>query len=158
MSMSELTPVELLRLHAQAIDELRRRDIVRTNNNPLGDYTEWLVAGEMSLQLESNSQAGHDAISNDGLRYQIKGRRVTATNRRRQLSAIRNYSGNEFDWLVAVIFGESYEVLNAYLIPHDVLGKYGKHREHVNALIVILSGAILDDPEVQDVTHRFRAP
>ena len=33
--------VELLQAHSAVIDELRRRKVVKTENNPLGDYTEW---------------------------------------------------------------------------------------------------------------------
>ena len=69
------TPTELLRLHSDIISELKRRDIVRTQNNPIGDYTEWLVCKCFNLQIEGNSKAGFDATDSHGLRYQIKGRR-----------------------------------------------------------------------------------
>lgn len=157
MNLETLNPVQLLQLHTSAINELRRRKIVRTSNNPLGDYTEWLVANVMKLKLEANSKAGHDAISSAGVRFQIKGRRVTSSNPSRQLSAIRNYDAQDFDWLVAVIYSEEYAVLNAYLVPHEVLGKYGKHRDHVNALVLIMSGAILSDPMVVEITEQFAA-
>ena len=156
-NLDSLTPVELLQVHASAIEELRQRGIVRTSNNPLGDYTEWLVAKSMNLTLEANSKAVHDAVSEAGVRFQIKGRRVTASNQSRQLSAIRNYEAHDFDWLVAVIFGGRYEVLNAYLVPHEVLGKYGRHRDHVNALIVLMSGAIAEDPMVVEISEQIAA-
>ena len=53
--LSNLTPKDLLRLHAQIIEELRDRGIARSNNNPLADYTEWLVAWKLGLALEQNS-------------------------------------------------------------------------------------------------------
>ena len=44
---------ELLQLQASITNELINRDVVRTQNNPLGDYTEWLVAKALDLDLEA---------------------------------------------------------------------------------------------------------
>ena len=74
MNLEELDPIDLLRLQANATKELRRRSIVRTNNNPLGDYTEWLVSRKMGLSRAANSRAGYDSISEAGVTFQIKGR------------------------------------------------------------------------------------
>jgi len=98
MNLEKLDIIELLQLQANATKELKRRKIVRTNNNPLGDYTEWLVSQRMKLNLAKNSTAGYDAISDAGVTFQIKGRRVTLENPSRQLSAIRNYGSKDFDW------------------------------------------------------------
>lgn len=155
LDLTELEPIELLQLQANATAELKRRKIVRTNNNPLGDYTEWLVAEMMNLKLEGNSKAGYDAISDAGVKFQIKGRRVTPENPSRQLSAIRNYGEKDFDWLIAVIFDKDFQVLNAYLVPHEVIGDYYPHRNHVNARVVVMSGAILEDKRVMEITSQF---
>ena len=71
---------ELLKLQVSVIDELRKRNVVRTGNNPLGDYTEWLVAKALGLNLVKNAMAGYDATSEDGVKIQIKGRRITKRN------------------------------------------------------------------------------
>ena len=155
MDLGNLEIKELLKLQATVIDELKKRGVVRTRNNPVGDYTEWLVAKSLCLELADNSAAGYDAIDEKGARYQIKGRRITAENKSRQLSAIRNYEGNEFDYLVAIIFNEYYDIIEARLAPHEVVGSYAKYREHVNAHILHLKGPILDDPRVTDIAHKF---
>jgi hypothetical protein len=157
LNLGELEPIELLRLQANATAELKRRKIVRTNNNPLGDYTEWLVANMMSLNLAANSKSGYDAISDAGVTFQIKGRRVTPENPSRQLSAIRNYAGKDFDWLIAVIFDEDFKVINAYLVPHEVISDYYPHRDHVNARVVVMTGAILKDKRVMEFTEQFES-
>lgn len=77
VQLDSLSAQELLELHSGVITELRKRGIVRSENNPLGDYTEWLVAHKLGLKLETYSTYGCDAISVDGFRYQIKGRRLT---------------------------------------------------------------------------------
>lgn len=43
------TPLDLLRLQAGAVEELRRRGIVRTGNNPVGDYADRLRAARARL-------------------------------------------------------------------------------------------------------------
>lgn len=155
MNLEELEVEDLLRLQAKAIEELRRRNIVRTSNNPIGDYTEWLVSKKMNLTLVANSKAGFDAISEEGVTFQIKARRVTRFNRSRQLSVIRNYDAKEFDWLIAVIFDEDYKILNAYLVPHESIGKYCAHREHVNGRVVVMDGHIVRDECVIEIADRL---
>ena len=151
MHLKNLETKELLNLQAAVIAELQERNIVRTQNNPLGDYTEWLVSKALDLELQSNSKAGYDGISKTGVRVQIKGRRITPKNKSRQLSAIRKYEEKDFDLLAAVLFNESFEVIEAYLIPHEVVGQYAVHRSHVNARILILKGPILNDPRIERI-------
>lgn len=149
MRLSDLTDKELLQLQASATNELKARGVVRTQNNPLGDYTEWLVARALDLDLQTNSKAGYDGVSKDGVRIQIKGRRVTPANKSRQLSAIRKYAKQDFDVLAAVIYDEHFNIIEALLIPYEVVGEYASYRAHVNAHILILQGPILSDPRVQ---------
>ena len=146
--LSEQSPIDLLRHYSAIIDELKSRGIVRTNNAPLGDFTEWLISKMMDLQLAPNSRSGYDAISEAGVRFQIKGRRITPDSKSRQLSAIRNYDNKDFDCLIAVFFDRNYDIVEAYLVPHGVVGKYGRFQGHTNALILTMSGAILNDPSV----------
>jgi len=151
MDLREQSIQELLQLHAAILDELKRRKVVRTKNNPVGDYTEWLVSKSLGLELTNNSAAGYDGIDPDGRRIQIKGRRITPSNKSRQLSAIRKLAEKQFDDLAAVIFDENYQIVDAVLIPHEVIDEYASYREHVNAHIVHLRGAILSDPRVKDI-------
>ncbi|MDE3273973.1 DUF6998 domain-containing protein [Pseudoalteromonas sp. G4] len=101
MYLKEMRIKELLQLQVSITNELKSRGVVRTQNNPLGDYTEWLVANALDLKLEANSKAGYDGLSKTGVRVQIKGRRVTPKNNSRQLSAIRKYDEQDFDELAA---------------------------------------------------------
>lgn len=153
MNLKALSIKELLQLQAAATNELKERDVVRTQNNPLGDYTEWLVAKAMELKLSANSKAGYDGIDSNGIRVQIKGRRITPKNRSTQLSAIRKYDEKDFDALVAVIFDENYDIIEAVLVPHKIVGKYASYREHVNAHILLIKEPLLSDPEVKCIKH-----
>jgi len=156
MHLKKMEVKELLQLQASIINELKDRCVVRTQNNPLGDYTEWLVANALDLELEASSTAGYDGVSKTGSRVQIKGRRVTPANNSRQLSAIRKYNEKDFDELAAVIYNENFDVIEALLIPHEVVGEYASYREHVNAHILILKGPILTDPRVKCIKQTVK--
>lgn len=153
--LTSLSVLELLSLHSEILTELRSRDVIRTKNNPVGDYAEWLVSEALGMTLLSNSSAGADAIDSDGLKVQIKARRVTPDNPSRQLSALRNYEAADFDYLIAVIFDEAYNVLDGYKIPHEVIRGYARYSDHVNARIINLKGAILADPRVTSIKERL---
>jgi len=157
MNLAHLSISELLKLHAAAIDELKNRGVLRTKNNPVGDYAEWLVSSAFNLTLANNSAAGHDAESRDGKKIQIKSRRITENNRSKQLGVIRNLEKNDFDELIAVIFNESYEIIEAYSIPHSTISKYSAHRAHVNGHILHLRGALLLDNSVLNISDKLKA-
>jgi hypothetical protein len=70
---STLGVTDLLAAHCAILDELRTRNILRSKNNPTGDYAEWLVPTKLGLRLENNSAKGWDATDAAGVRYQIKG-------------------------------------------------------------------------------------
>ena len=151
-----LSTTQLLHSYVQILDELRARKIIRTANSPIGDYAEWLVVNRLGLTLKGNSQSGYDAEDSSGVKYQIKGRRLTPLNHSRQLGAIRNLNNHDFDYLIAVLFNEQVEVEKVWKIPHEIIGKYSNYREHVNAHILILRDNILSDPLVEDLTSQFR--
>ena len=155
VDLTRFTVTDLPKLSASIIDELIARKVVRTRNKPLGDYTEWLVAKVLKLELASKSTLGHDGTDRKGTKYEIKGRRVTPENTSRQLSVIRKLEDKNFDFLVGVIFNEDYEILVAVMVPHNVVGEYASFREHVNGHILQLKGAILEDSRVSDISGRF---
>ena len=62
---------DLLRLYGDILVELRRRDVIRTENSPVGDVAELLAARAFDLTLATNSSIGYDDLDRAGLRYQI---------------------------------------------------------------------------------------
>src|SRR5260370_4482618 len=120
MNLAELSPPELLALHAKLADELRTRGITRSSNNPTGDLAEYIFCKAFGWKQAGNSNANIDAIGTDGIRYQIKGRRITRYNNSRQLSAIRDLDGAHFAFLAGVLFNEDYSVMLPALIPHPI--------------------------------------
>lgn len=152
-----LTPLsdrQLLELHCNILAELRNRNVVRSANNPVADYTEGLIAKALNLSLEVGSKAGYDACSTDGTRYQVKGRRLTKANNSTQLSAIRNLDRAPFDFLVPVIYDSQLVVQYSAIIPIAVVQRLGKYVAHTNATTFYFRRNVLDEPDVVDITDR----
>ncbi len=155
--LGEASPRDLLRLFTSAVDELRRRQIVRTQNNPVADYTEWLVATGLKLELAGNSKSGFDARGSDGTRYQIKGRRIGAKQRSAQMSALRNLQARTFDVLIAVIFEPDFAIRHAVSIPHEVVLEKSTYQAHTNSHIFYVRPSLLEDPRVTDIRRSVEA-
>jgi hypothetical protein len=151
-----LSPKQLLQLTGEVIDELTSRDICRTGNNPLSDYTEWLVTKRYGWIRAPNSEQGYDAKDRKtGWRYEIKGRRVTAKNPSRQLSAIRDLEGKHFGFLIAVIYNKNFEIIKALKVPHSVVVGTARRSKHTNSWILHANNALADMPSVEDITQNF---
>ena len=142
----------LLRLYAEILEELRQRGVTRSTNNPVADYTEYLVARSLKLERKGNSASGYDAVDAQGNRYQIKGRRVTPQNLSTELSAIRNLPERPFDFLVAVVYRPDFTVDYAGIVPHEVVSDLATYVLHTNAYRFLMKRSVLDDPRVKDVT------
>lgn len=132
----------LLILFAETLEELRRRNLVRSSNNPVADYAEKIAARALGLRLTEKSGAGHDGEDTAGHRYQIKGRRITSHNDSRQLSFMRNLTAKPFDFLVGIIFDAEFRVHRACVIPFEVVQSRSAFSKHVNAHRLVLRDEI----------------
>jgi hypothetical protein len=153
------TSVEaLLAGYAAILDELLTRGVIRSTNQPLGDYAEHLVAAALGLSLAGNSTSGFDAIGPDGMRYQVKSRRLTARNTSRQLGFMRGMDGQDdpFDVLIGILFGADFRVERAALVPIAVVRTRAVWVKHVNAWRMMLTDAVWDIPGVSDITDAIR--
>ena len=143
----------MLRTHKAVIDELRRRGVVNSNNNPIGDYTEWLVCDRLGLETQDNSTTAFDAIDTQGVRYQIKARRSNANSV--QFSAVRKLEQHGFDYVVAVVFDEDYSVRQAIRIPYHVFPKLARYQRHTNGYILKWTPKTVEEAGVKDITCLF---
>lgn len=148
---------ELLRLHGAIMEELRTREVVRTSNSPVGDYAELLFSTAFGWALENSSAAGHDATDAEGLRYQIKSRRLTRHNGSRQLSFLRKLPERKFDYLAAVLFDETYAVQRAIILPHEGLEPRCRFSIHSNGWLLRLEDDCWAMPGARDVTEEIKA-
>jgi hypothetical protein len=156
MDLRKLTVNELLTLGVDATQELRSRGIVRTANNPIGDFAEYLFCRAFSWKLADNSQKDADAVGPDGVRYQIKARRLAGNLGDRQLSALRNLPDQRFDKLAAVLFDKRFGIARAVIIPHALVVAKAVHQTHTNSWRFILRDEVWSWRGVEDVTMPLR--
>lgn len=150
---------EIMKLYSDVLDELKKRNVIRTFNSPVGDYAEWLVCKVLELELVPNSKKGHDAVGPDGKRFQIKSRLERSGEKQRQLGVIRNFNNDEFDEfdeLIAIIFDEDFSVKEAYKVKKPEISKYSVRNNYQNGHILHMKGQILEDTNVENITVRFR--
>ncbi|OGO24781.1 MAG: hypothetical protein A2Z28_01440 [Chloroflexi bacterium RBG_16_51_9] len=132
---SHQTDNELLATYSELMEELRQRQVIRTNNNPVADYAEKVAIESLNLSAVGKEQKGFDAVDRKGRKYQIKGRRLTRHNSSRQLGVIRNLDERLFDYLIAVIFDEAFGVKEIWQIPQAFVTRYATLSQHQNGHI-----------------------
>jgi hypothetical protein len=149
---------DLLRQYGRILSDLRARGVIRSENSPVGDYAEFLAAKALGLTLVSNSSIGYDGTDANGVRYQVKGRRITRWNRSPQLGAIRGLAGPDpFDVLVAVMFDEEMAVTKAITMPISAVKAAARAQAHVNGWRLNLTQAVLARDDIEDVTALIQA-
>ncbi|MCJ7490585.1 MAG: hypothetical protein MUP15_00230 [Dehalococcoidia bacterium] len=152
LDLQRMATPDLLSCFARVLEELQARGVVRTRNNPVADYAEWLTSQRLGLDLAANSRAGYDAIGPNGDRFQIKSRRLASSRGSRQLSVIRNLAAKQFDYLIAIVFDNDFIVTEAYKMPHDVIGRFARFSQHQNGHILHLRGEVLNESGVENIT------
>lgn len=126
-SMNEL---DLLRLYTELMEELRNREMTRSSNNPVADYAEKIVVERLGLRRAGKEEKGYDARDKRGKKYQIKARRITRHNQSRQLSVIRNLDEKLFDFLIAAVFDEFFNILEMWKVPYQFVRENSKWLEY----------------------------
>jgi hypothetical protein len=126
------TPPKLLVMHAEVSEELRRRGVIRSSNNPIGDLAEHLFCRVFGWKQAPSSKRDADATDAAEVRYLIKGRRLMPHNNSRQLGALRDLPAQGFDVLAAVLFQADCRILRAALIPHARVVDLAKRVERTN--------------------------
>jgi hypothetical protein len=153
IDLSTLTHAEVLGLYSSLLDELRTRGLTRTNNNPVADLAEKTVVEFLHLERAPKEARGYDATGKDGSKYQIKGRRITKHNSSRQLGVVRNLDEGLFDYMIAAIFDEAFNVSEIWRIPHSTIKKYANWSKQTNGHVLRLSGEVLLDKSIQRVKY-----
>ena len=154
--LNRLSPIDLLQLSGRIIDELRDRGITRTGNNPLADYTEWMISQAYGFSLSPRSTKGYDAIDLDGKKVEIKARRITKRTPSRQLSSIRKFDEELFDYLICVIYDQDFDIDCALRIPREVIEEKAIFKQHTNSYALIANSTISNDPRVLNITKELK--
>jgi hypothetical protein len=151
------TVIQLLELQSSVLDELCARNVLRSRNNPTGDYAEWLVSERLGLKLVQKSSKGYDAVDTEGRKFQIKGRRAGSALKAPLLGTIRDYESGAFDFLIAVVFDLDWSVRCAAKIAHSDLKEFLTFRKHVNGHNMRLNSTMFGDQRIADITSTLRS-
>jgi len=143
---------DLLGIYGQVLEELRRREVIRSANAPTGDYAEWLVQRALGGELQPNSNKSADLIVRKK-KIQIKARVLNHPKKagERHLSPFRTW---DFDDAVIVLFDHHYNVQRATRIKVTDLKAAAKEDKWVSAHRVIARDALLD--RGRDITEKLR--
>lgn len=155
--LRSLSVPDLLALYSRIIEELRQRKITRTSNNPVADYAEYLCEKALFLSRSKNSTKGFDATDSNGVRYQIKGRRITRYRSSCQLGLLRELDDKPFDFLVGILFREDFQVLKACLLPIDQVHTHSKYIARSNSWRFILRDSVWSLPGAIDISAKLAA-
>ena len=166
---------DLFRLYGYILDELTRRKVVRTRNQPLGDYSEWLVWHALSGQQSANKSEKSFDITADlsaellaglgphgggrrGARIQVKARAVSPIPKHYQLQT-SPFHAHGFDYLALVLHEESdFSIRRAVLLPTAAALAHAKpaSARRDDVLRLWMSPAVMDDPTAVDITESMQ--
>jgi hypothetical protein len=155
--LSAFSETGLFSLYRAILRELKGRGVIRTENAPVGDYAEYLVATALGGQLAPNSEKSWDVLGNDGEKIQVKARVVSEPTEpgQLQLSPFRSFS---FDAAVIVLLSAAdYAVSRASKVPRHVVESAAVYRRHVNGSVLFARPEIMGHPEATDLTATLRA-
>ena len=99
-------------------------------------------------------------VSQCGKRYQVKARWLRDVNSNRQLSIIRKHKDGKlaFDFLIAVYFDNTFNVTDAYKIPHTIVKKHAKLNRYQNGHILnaTVMKKVIGDDAVECITKSLQ--
>jgi 5-methylcytosine-specific restriction endonuclease McrA len=147
---------DLLSRYVEVVRALQAKGLIR-GEKVVGGYAEALVIRALELRLATGEQRGYDA--NDpktGLRYQIKSRRISQTNRDAGVGPFRDLDVGLFDVLVAVIFDQAFDIVRAARVPVAVVREMARTVNYDGTKRLQIGPRLLAHPDVEDVTELTR--
>ncbi len=124
-------------------------DALGRTNNIVGEYAEYLAHKYYGGSLLEISKASADIEATNGIRYQIKARKIKDTLST-QLSVIRSW---DFDFLIVILFNPNGTVRQALEVPVEVAKEYGKINGHQNGWVITTSEIFLNDNRIKDISN-----
>ena len=126
--MKKLIPAKYLKILSKIsrfYEQLKREDVIRSDNTITSDLGEYVCRKLMKLRLAPNSNKGYDAIKSSR-KYQIKTRRMTRRNSSKQLGSFRDLKKRLFDYCLIVLLNKDYDVIGIWQATHAQIVKHAK--------------------------------
>lgn len=156
MDLSNLDKHDLIMLYGQVIDELKRRNVIRSKN-VVGDIGEHLAIdyysktpGLPKLQFAPPSTENIDAISVKGERYSIKATTNTTTGVFYGLNPPDSDEPQKqlFEYAVIVVLSDSYQLKKIIELDWNAFLKHKKWHSRMTAWHLVVSRRLLADAKI----------
>ena len=148
-----ISELELIQLHQDIVDELKRRSVMQRRINPIGSYVDWLVCKGLTLKQETKLSRDFDAVDRDGLRFKIVGKRTRSESIRIRFSDLRV---EPFDYLVVVVMNDNFELRFAAKLPLSDVSARSTNDERTKSYTFGLSENDVLLGIVEDVTKELK--
>lgn len=129
LDLAALSVGDLLRLDDAILAELRRRELVRTNNKPIGDIAERVVLVARGGVIEPNSTKSHDITTPQGQRIQVKAMGTRSVGAAAKFSGFRTVG---FDTAVFLVFDAAWDLAEAWELEPAALAEV-RRSPHTNS-------------------------
>ena len=140
--LSVFSVFDLIRVHRRTLFELRQRGVIRTLNQPQGDWAETLVKVAYGGQLAAKSEKGYDVIASDGTRLQVKSRALDHLNVGSSTTSV--FRSWEFDVMVIVLLNPAdLSVGRAAELPLGAVRDNARYIEHTNGSVLVPNDALM---------------
>jgi hypothetical protein len=147
--------IELLALWSAVMRKLHDRGVIRSSNNPVGDYCEGLVAAHFDVDVQPPSTKGYDVLAS-GVRYQVKGRRTTPRSKPSHYSPIRDLEDRQFDYVIAVHLDEDFAVSASYLVTWEAVKRLSQPSAHLRGVrLPFIRGARVHEDGVSEINLKL---
>jgi hypothetical protein len=148
VDLTLLTNRELLDAWTGSLEEVHRRGVVRTYNNPIGDIAEAIVARHYGGKRAPFDNPVWDVAIGDDL-LQVKACRRATPGTKLGFSPLRHREG--YTALVLVVFTADMRVEQAWRVPRAVVNEFATAVPHVNGFRVSLSSAVTGHSDVMQL-------
>lgn len=156
VDLADLTTRQLLRLYADLLTELVRRQVVRSRNAPAGDLAEYPVHLAYGGELAPPSEKSWDVRTPDGRLLQVKARLIADGDRRsHNYSPFRSWG---FDaCLFLLLDAHTYDVVQAVEVPVAVVQELARETAWVRGSRVSTRAPLVGLPGAVDRTGDLAA-
>lgn len=151
-NLEEISTAEIIQLYSNSIKELKRREIIRTNNvtGDLGEYLAIKYYNETpnlpNLQPAPVGTTNIDAISRNGERYSIKSTTTNTTGVFYGLEpkGSQNKDIQKFEYVIICCFDKDYALLEILEMDWNTFIENKRWHSRMNAWNLNLSKKIKD--------------
>lgn len=150
--LEELNELDLLKMHGKILDIFEKRQVSKTRNQPIAGYSRWLIKNKLGFDQVDNPNEKYDLFDKNKKKYLVRSRQIS-NNKNIPFGVIRNIHDKNFDNLITIVFDKDFNIIEAYMIPVDVLLNKVIYNGYQNGYILRVKHLDIIKDEIEDITH-----